>query len=136
MHDDFLVRVDYRPHTAHVTCAGELDISTERRLTDAVDLVLEDPLLSELIVDLEGVTMLSSPGISALLRIAKACRRKDVAFRLRANDGVRRVLDAVQLWWLGIVDDGLDLDETVRRASRLYAEVSETSRRGDSGAAL
>ena len=84
---------------ARLTATGEIDSSSAPLLREQLDLLLEDTL-TELTIDLSGVTFLDSAGLCVL---AAAHRRAGADVRLRVLASSRAVIRPLQitgLWQL------------------------------------
>lgn len=123
MSTEFLITLTYEPRAITLSCAGELDIATARKLRDAIYLSIEQRPLS-LILDAQGISLLTSSGIEVLLDAINACRGEGIELDLRLSRSSRRILDTVGLWWLGIVDEAPAMDP--RDALRTYSELRDT----------
>jgi anti-sigma B factor antagonist len=72
---------------------GELDSATSPRLHAAVDAVVEAGT-SKVVVDLGGVSFMSSAGIGVIIGLTKTLRERGGSLQLRHVSGrVRHVLD-------------------------------------------
>jgi anti-anti-sigma factor len=92
-----------------VAIEGELDVATVSAFLGTVD----SSLLCRprrLIVDATRVSFLASIGAEALLVAAARCHRSAVEFGLESSPEVRRTLDLLDLWWLGVIDDGFSIE--------------------------
>jgi anti-sigma B factor antagonist len=97
--DLLTIEVSQPAPLARITVSGEIDSSSAPLLRDRLDTLLESPL-SELTIDLAGVTFLDSAGLCVL---AAAHRRvgSDVALRVLASSrAVIRPLQITGLWQL------------------------------------
>jgi anti-sigma B factor antagonist len=75
-----------------VTAAGEIDLSTCPVLAEALRGCGEQPL-DELEVDLSDVTFVDSTGFACLVQWAEDCRAQGIAFSVRRQANVQRVMD-------------------------------------------
>lgn len=82
---------------ATICCAGELDVSSCRKLIDAIE-NLYAPELERLRVDLSGVTFIDSTGIGCLIHADLQCRKQDI--QLEIVPGIA-TLDLIRLTHLG-----------------------------------
>lgn len=119
--DGFFLDVWDEGDATTVVCKGELDISTAGRLRESVAEALE-ARPRRLFLDCSGVSFLSAAGITALVEAVDRARRNGVDLELSLSKKARRVLDVVGLWWLGVVDDGFAVEETLDQALKKYAE--------------
>jgi anti-sigma B factor antagonist len=98
--DDLLrVELSEPAPNARVTAAGEVDSSSAPLLREQLDALFEGPL-SEVVIDLTGVTFLDSAGLCVL---AAAHRRAGSDVRLRVLASSRAVIRPLQitgLWQL------------------------------------
>lgn len=96
-----------------LACTGELDISTRRILSDALDEMLIDPppLLH---VDLTETTFFAGVGVDLLWHARARCRESGTLIQVSASPPVRRVLDV-----LAFPHDGLGGARGHRFAPRL-----------------
>jgi anti-anti-sigma factor len=97
-----------------ITCTGELDLLSASELSEEIESVL-DGQPDGLILDVRGLTLLSSAGIELFLEAAGSCYDEGVPFDLRLNPFGRQLLDLVGLWWLGIITDGYAAEIAMRR---------------------
>lgn len=95
-----------------VTVAGELDTLTTPRLRRAVGEALEEAATAPVIVDLTGVTFLSSPGLAALVEAVTKAEQRGGPLRI-VVDNARPVIRPIELTGL---DDVFALYETVDEA--------------------
>ena len=83
-----------------VTAAGEIDSSSAPLLREQLDTMLESPL-TELTIDLGGVTFLDSAGLCVLAATHRRAVRQDVTMRVLASSrAVIRPLQITGLWQL------------------------------------
>jgi anti-sigma B factor antagonist len=75
-----------------VTAAGEIDLSTCPVLAEALRGCGEQAL-DELEVDLSDVTFVDSTGFACLVQWAEDCRARRIAFTVRRQANVQRVMD-------------------------------------------
>jgi anti-anti-sigma factor len=106
---DFSVIHSQRDTVARLVVEGELDVATVDPFMRAVDQSL-DQNPSLLLVDARRVGLLASLGAEALLVAAARCHRASVGFRLDCSLEARRTLDLLDLWWLGVLDDGFSVE--------------------------
>jgi anti-anti-sigma factor len=123
MSDDFSISIEHGRDHCTVRCDGALDLLPAEKLREVIDQCLERDTKG-LLVDCSGVSLLGSAGITALVDIAIDARERGVSLDLRFSDHVRRVLDLVGLWWLGVIDDGISVHASLQRALRSYADHS------------
>lgn len=120
---DFCVRINYEDSFTTLACEGELDVATSRRLREALDICLGS-VPETLLLDLSKVTLLTSSGIETILEGVKGCRERGIHLQLEASSSVRRVLDLVGLWWVGVIEDGISIDQALTEAHVHYANLS------------
>jgi len=119
--DDFLISITHEGSSARITCRGELDVSTSQMLREGFSVALDlEPRTVVLVAS--NVTFISAAGITALVDMVVRCKEAGVVLDLRLSDHIRRVLDMVGLWWLGVVDDGVAIHLALQTALRVYAE--------------
>jgi anti-anti-sigma factor len=123
MSDDFSISIQHDGDRSTIRCNGALDLLPAEKLRDAVDQCLARDLKT-LTLDCSGVSLLGSAGITALVDIAIDTRERGVSLHFRFSDHVRRVLDLVGLWWLGVIEDGIAVHASLQRALRSYADQS------------
>lgn len=121
MREGFSLSIEHHRDASVVRCAGDLDMVPAERLREAVDTTFERDI-DRLTLDCRRVSLLNSAGITALVDIAIGCRSREITLDLALSPEVRRVLDVVGLWWLGVVDDGIAVEESLQRALRVYAD--------------
>jgi anti-anti-sigma factor len=119
---DFDIRCDHRDDAATVICSGELDSLASSRLDECLDLCFEREPRS-LHLDVTGLSLLTSAGVGSFLQAAYRCHEAGIRFSLDTNKKGRRILDLLGLWWLGMIDDGLALEQAMKTAQRRYAEL-------------
>ena len=90
--------------TARVSASGEIDSSTAPQLRERLDEVL-DSGISELVVDLGGVTFLDSAGLCVLAAAHRRATDQGVRLRVRASSrAVVRPMQITGLWDLLAVE--------------------------------
>ena len=120
---NFVVSTEQHGTTILVRCEGELDETTRELLREALEIAFaEDP--QRLIFDGAGISLLTSQGIAALFELAERCDRASVELELDLSDRARRMLDLMGLWWLGVIDDGVAAETTLRDSLRKHARPS------------
>jgi anti-sigma B factor antagonist len=88
-----------------IEAAGEIDMATASRLTEAVE-AATDPC-RRVVVDLSAVTFLDSSGLNALVVCRRSLNARDVELRVvsPSDNVVRQVFEIAQLGEeLGVVD--------------------------------
>jgi anti-anti-sigma factor len=83
-----------------VWLTGELDMVTVKRLRKTVDVQL-DGAPARLVIDVAGLTLLASHGVTCLLEIRDAAYRRGVALELTGllgNQAVERVVSLLGEW--------------------------------------
>jgi anti-anti-sigma factor len=79
---DFSIGSKYESSSAAtISCAGELDVGSCRKLIDAIETVYQ-PELERLRVDLSEVTFMDSTGIGCLIHADLQCRKQDVRLEI------------------------------------------------------
>ena len=95
--DLLTVEVSDPAPVARVTATGEIDSSSAPLLREQLDTLLESPL-TELTIDLAGVTFLDSAGLCVLAAVHRRVG-SDVALRVLASSrAVIRPLQITGLW--------------------------------------
>ena len=85
---------------ARLTVTGEVDSSSAPLLREHIDTLLEGPL-TELTIDLSGVTFLDSAGLCVLASAHRRAVRQGVRMRVLASSrAVIRPLEITGLWQL------------------------------------
>jgi anti-sigma B factor antagonist len=93
--DDLRLDYDLRGTTAEVTIEGELDMAGAFRLEPAVEKVVSENRVDELVFDLAGVSFMDSAGLGSLLATHDRLKDQGINARVaRASQAVERVLDA------------------------------------------
>lgn len=121
--DGFEIAIDRDGTTTTVSCRGDLDLSTAPHLREAVYIAIgEDPKLIQL--DGRGLTLLTCHGIEVLYEFVRSAAQRGIPVTLDLSRPARKVLDLVGLWWLGVVEDGLLVQDSLDRALASYAELA------------
>lgn len=82
-----------------VVATGEIDSSSAPGLRRTLDAVLDDPDVSEIVVDLAGVTFLDSAGLCVLAAAHRRLKGRGVRLRVLASSrAVIRPLQITGLW--------------------------------------
>lgn len=123
MESDFSLSVRIRDGESLIECDGELDISTCHNFEVAVDLCFRQQPAT-IHADLRGVTFIAAAGIAQIVRLVERCRTAGVDLRFDLSPPVRRILDLVGLWWIGVIDDGIAVQNVLHEALQRYAEAS------------
>lgn len=123
MTQGFSLAVHNHPDRTKITCSGALDLLPAEKVREAVRSALERDV-GTVVLDCSGVTLLTSAGITALVDSAVEARQARKILELRFGTHVRRILDQVGLWWLGVIDDGVAIHESLQRALRSFADHS------------
>src|SRR5689334_7451333 len=88
----FSVRLDNRGDSACVEVTGAIDLATVDHLQESISLALTASQLSELLIDLGGVTFCDSTGLEVLVKAQRACSKRDVVLILRRpGDRLREI---------------------------------------------
>jgi anti-anti-sigma factor len=124
---EFELRVVKTRGGTTITCSGELDIFGASKFRDAVELALRDEP-AQLSIDGTGITLMTTAGIEAFVRTVKLCQSSGVRLDLEIGRHPRRILDLVGLWWLGVIDDGVEIETALQKAMARYAELGEDER--------
>jgi anti-anti-sigma factor len=134
---DFTLTVTRSHSGTSISCSGELDLVGAAKFRDAADLALSEESVA-LSIDGRGITLMTSAGIEAILRVLERCRAAGVTFHLEVGKQARRVLDLVGLWWLGVIDDGAEIDAVLEEARVRYAQLRDDGVHGgfDSGGVM
>lgn len=131
MSADFYLSTSDKGRTKTLSCSGELDLSTCQKLEDAFALCLEDEP-SVLHLDLSQLSLLTSAGIDALLRIIERAHHEEIEMELTMSAQARRILDLVGLWWVGVIDDGVAIDAALATVHRRYLAARPEIHKGPS----
>lgn len=123
MTEGFSLRVENQPTQTNISCSGVLDVLPAEKLRDAVRTATERQV-ETVVLDCTGVTLVTSAGITALVDAAVEVRESGQILRLKFSPHVRRILDLVGLWWLGVIDDGVAVYESLQKALRRFADHS------------
>jgi anti-anti-sigma factor len=127
MNDDFFIESRFEPNDCYVECSGELDIATTPKFADTLHCCL-DRNPATLHLDLSHVTLMTSSGITILMAVLQWCREKGITYELTLSPHVRRILDLVGLWWVGVIDDGIEVDAELECALRTYGQLPPEER--------
>lgn len=96
--------------TTRVLCAGEVTPATAPNLNHAFILAIgAEPAV--LHIDMTRVEAVSFEGIIALLRAARWCNESEIVFCLEAGPIVADALRLAGFSWLGIPEEGREVDE-------------------------
>ena len=104
-----LVVLDVRraDSSVRVTATGEIDSSSAPQFRQTLETLVEDSEVSEIVVDLGGVTFLDSAGLCALAAAHRATKGREVQLRVLASSrAVIRPLQITGLWELLRVEQG------------------------------
>jgi anti-sigma B factor antagonist len=104
-----LVVLDVRrtDSSVRVAAVGEIDSSSAPQFRQTLETLVDDPDVSEIIVDLGGVTFLDSAGLCALAAAHRRIKGRDVQLRVLASSrAVIRPLQITGLWELLRVEQG------------------------------
>ncbi|MFP5351408.1 MAG: STAS domain-containing protein [Actinomycetota bacterium] len=123
MTEGFSLTIRNHQDRTEICCAGVLDVLPAEKLREALSTALERDL-GTVVLDCSGITLLTSAGISALVDAGVEARQADQVLHFTFGPHVRRILDLVGLWWLGVIDDGVAVHESLQRALRSFAEHS------------
>ena len=124
---DFFVRLDRDATRVAIVCRGDLDIISTMRFNEALDAALaQEP--DEVDLDLLAVGHISAAGVKCLVQSAAQLQDRGAASTWRFSPQVRQILDAVGLWWLGVVDDALSEQQSLGAALRAYARLRFSER--------
>jgi anti-anti-sigma factor len=104
-----------------LTGDGSLDVTTVGHFRACMKNCIETSP-GTIHIDLTGVRVVTAAGIEALVELARRCRAAGVPLRWTFNPQVRRALDLVGLWWLGIEGEDLPIEAEIDRVLRNYAE--------------
>jgi anti-sigma B factor antagonist len=104
-----LVALDVRrsEDSVWVTATGEIDSSSAPQFRRILDGLLDEPGLSEIVVDLGGVTFLDSAGLCVLAATHRRSKGRGIRLRVLASSrAVIRPLQITGLWDLLRVEQG------------------------------
>ena len=106
---DDLVVMDVRRSDGSVCLAatGEIDSSSAPQFRQTLEALLDEPEVSEIVVDLGGVTFLDSAGLCVLAAAHRRIKGRSVQLRVLASSrAVIRPLQITGLWELLRVEQG------------------------------
>jgi anti-sigma B factor antagonist len=106
---DDLVALDVRRSDGSVciVATGEIDSSSAPQFRRTLETLLTEPGLSEIVVDLAGVTFLDSAGLCVLAAAHRRTKGRGVQLRVLASSrAVIRPLQITGLWDLLRVEQG------------------------------
>jgi anti-sigma B factor antagonist len=106
---DDLVVLDVHRADGSVCLAarGEIDSSSAPQFRQVLEELMNEPELSEIVVDLSGVTFLDSAGLCVLAAAHRRLKGRDVRLRVVASSrAVIRPLQITGLWELLRVEQG------------------------------
>jgi anti-sigma B factor antagonist len=106
---DDLVALDVRRSdtTVCIVATGEIDSSSAPQFRQILEPLLDDADLTELVVDLGGVTFLDSAGLCVLAAAHRRTKGRNVQLRVLASSrAVIRPLQITGLWELLRVEQG------------------------------
>lgn len=121
MPEEFSLSVRNLANRTEISCVGVLDLLPAEKVREAMRGALERDT-GTVVLDCSAVTLLTSAGITALVDAAVEAREEGQVLRFVLGSHVRRILDLVGLWWLGVIDDGVSVHESLQRALRAFAE--------------
>ena len=125
--NDLFLSLQHEEVTTRVVCSGEITPTTAPDLNQAFIMAIgTEP--AALHIDMTEIESVSFEGIIALLRAARWCSESEIVFRLEPAPVVTDALRVAGLSWLGIPEEGREvdeLDELVLRA-RAYRRLIET----------
>ncbi|MHB0976264.1 MAG: STAS domain-containing protein [Candidatus Aquicultorales bacterium] len=84
-------------HTATLSLSGELDFHTSSDLRIALEQVLAVPGVEELVLDLQGLTLIDSSGLGMLLFASKEMEKRNGKVLLKTNQLVNELLEITHL---------------------------------------
>ncbi|CAM3373860.1 STAS domain-containing protein [Kibdelosporangium persicum] len=88
--------LDQRGGARVLSVHGEIDLATARDLTEEIDNVLREPA-AQFVLDLRGVTFMSSLGISALIAAHNRVQAQAGTLTIVIGDRVRRIIQLTGL---------------------------------------
>jgi anti-anti-sigma factor len=95
MSRDLRLDYDLRGTTAEVAVDGELDMAGAFKLEPAIEKVVSENRVDELVFDLAGVSFMDSAGLGSLLSTHERLKDLGISAKVtRASQAVERVLDA------------------------------------------
>jgi anti-sigma B factor antagonist len=84
-----------RGSTAEVALSGELDMAAAFKLEPAIDQVVSENAVDEVVLDLAGVSFMDSAGLGSLLSTQERLNDLGIGAELRSpSDAAQRVLAA------------------------------------------
>jgi anti-anti-sigma factor len=85
-------------HPAVLRLSGDIDFFTEDEFRAEAELLLAEPDIDRLVVDLSEVRVMDSSGLSLLVDLLRLCRETDLPMTLRnVPDRVMQLLDLTGL---------------------------------------
>jgi anti-anti-sigma factor len=88
--ETFVVDIDERGSGVHLTCIGELDITTSQQLDEVFERCL-DAAPASVTLDFRRVPFVDSSGVRTLLRFTQRCVDKAIDVTLFASEQLRKV---------------------------------------------
>ena len=125
--DDLSLSLVHEEMTTRVLCAGEITPAAAPSLNQAFIMAIgAEP--AELHIDMTRVAAISFGGIIALLRAARWCSESSIVFRVESGPIVSKALRLAGLSWLGIPEEGREVDEVteLRLRARALRRLIET----------
>jgi anti-sigma B factor antagonist len=106
--DDLVVlKVQRADGSVCLAASGEIDSSSAPQFRSVLETLLDEPEVSEIVVDLGGVTFLDSAGLCVLAAAHRRLKGRDVQLRVVASSrAVIRPLQITGLWNLLRVEQG------------------------------
>jgi anti-sigma B factor antagonist len=114
---DDLVALDVRRSggSVRIVASGEIDSSSAPQFRRTLETLLAEPGLSEIVVDLAGVTFLDSAGLCVLASAHRRIKGRGIQLRVLASSrAVIRPLQITGLWELLRVEQGNVAIQSVR----------------------
>ncbi len=94
MSSDLGLDYELRGTTAEVVLNGDLDMAAAFKLEPAIERVVSESAVDEVVLDLEGVAFMDSAGLGSLLATQDRLGDRGIRTKIaRPSDAVRRVLD-------------------------------------------
>ena len=92
------IAVDHSGADAIVRLKGLIDVDSSPDVRDRLlTVLLNDPLLQAVSVDLTGVTSIEASGIATLIEALKVARQHDIRFHLQGHGSVFQLFESAGL---------------------------------------
>ncbi|MCW3838921.1 STAS domain-containing protein [Micromonospora yasonensis] len=92
--------VDRLGDTSTIMLSGELDLSADREVREAIIGELQRPGLTRLLIDMQAVTFIDSTVTATLVYTSNAAHKSDRQFTISPSQRVRRIVELTGLSYL------------------------------------